>query len=214
MSRHSNLNLWIWIEVWICLSHDWHEWLEILSQCHVSCMISHESFFISKNPKNCLNINLGIILLCHNDSWPTVIPTGMHYPLTTKSVMIELQYTVSAEQPSTDTSFMLNPCGSSPSEPQALNSKPGMSSNDQTELSHYKQLYSQAHEDLDKLKGQAKRRSIQTVPPAICAHWNNFLGKLLAGHNWDVAYASLSPCLMIYQQSSTSMICTASYVRV
>ena len=142
----------------------------ILSRCHVSCMISHESFFISKNLKNCLNINLGIILLCHNNSRPTVIPTGMHYPLTTKSIMIELQYTASAEQPSMDTSFMLNPHGPSPSEPQALNSEPGMSSNDQTELSHYRQLYSQAREDLDKLKRQAKRRSIQTVPPAICAH--------------------------------------------
>jgi hypothetical protein len=87
-----------------------------------------------------------------------------------------------------------------------------MGSNNQTELSRYKRLYSQAREDLDELKGQAKRRSIQTVPLAVCAHPNKILGKLLAGHNWDVAYASSSPCLMTYQQSSTSMTYTASYV--
>jgi hypothetical protein len=97
-------------------------------------------------------------LLFHNNSRPTVIPTGMHYPSRTKSVMIELQYTASAEQPSTGTSFMLNP----PSEPQDLNSEPGMGSNDQMELSRYKRLYSQAREDLENLNGQAKRRSIQS----------------------------------------------------
>jgi hypothetical protein len=42
-----------------------------------------------------------------------------------------------------------------------------MGFNDQTELSRYRRLYSQAREDLDKLKGQAKRRYFQTVPPAI-----------------------------------------------
>lgn len=70
--------------------------------------------------------------------------------------MIELQYTVSAEQPSMGTSSMLNP----PSKPQDL--KPGMGSSDQMELSRYKQLYSQACEDLENLNSQAKRRSIQT----------------------------------------------------
>jgi len=128
--------------------------------------------------------------------------------------MIDLQYTASAGQPSTGTSSMSNPRGPSPSEPQDLNSEPGTRSNDQMELSRYKRLYSQAREDLERLNGQAKRRSIQTVVPAICAHGNNFLGKLLvAGRNWDVAYASSSLCLMIYQQSSTSMTYTASYVR-
>lgn len=87
----------------------------------------------------------------------------MHYPPRTKSVMIELQYTVSAEQPSMGTSSMLNP----PSKPQDLNSEPGMGSSDQMELSHYKRLYSQASEDLENLNGQAKRRSIQTFVPAI-----------------------------------------------
>ena len=72
---------------------------------------------------------------------------------------------------------------------QDLNGENGTDSNDQTELSCYKRLYSQAREDLDDLKGQTKRRSIQTVPPAICAYQNN-LGKLQAGHSWDVAYAS------------------------
>lgn len=143
-----------------------------------------------------------------------VMPTGMHYPPRTKSVMIDLQYTASAMQPSTGTSFsMSNPRGPSPSEPQDLNSEPGMGSNDQMELSRYKRLYSQAREDLEILNGKAKRRSIQTVVPAICAHGNNSLGKLLAGRNWDVAYASSSPCSMIYQQPSMSMICTASCVR-
>jgi hypothetical protein len=144
---------------------------------------------------------------------PTVMPTGMHYPLRTKSVMIDLRYTASAGQPSTGTSSMLNPRGPSPSEPQDGNSEPGMGSNDQIELSRYKRLYSQAREDLEKLNGQAKRRSIQTVVPAICAHGNYFLGKLLlAGRNWDVAYASSSLSLTIYQQSSTSMTYTARYV--
>lgn len=168
--------------------------------------------FVNKNLKNCLNVNLGIILLCHKNSRPTVMPTGMHYPPRTKSVMIDLQYTASAGQPSTGTSFTLSPRGPSSSEPQDLNSEPGMGSNDQMELSRYKRLYSQAREDLEKFNGQAKRRSIKTVVPAICANGNN-LGKLLAGRNWDVAYASSSLCLMIYQQSSTSMTYTARYVR-
>jgi hypothetical protein len=44
---------------------------------------------------------------------------------------------------------------------------------DQTDLSRYKRLYNQAREDLDKLKGQKKRRSIQkTVTPGICTHPN------------------------------------------
>lgn len=143
------------------------------------------------------------------------MPTGMHYPLRTKSIMIDLRYTASAGQSLTGTSSMLNPRGPSPSEPQDRNSEPGMGSNDQMELSRYKRLYNQAREDLENLNGQAKRRSIQTVVPAICAHGNNFLGKLLlAGRNWDVAYASSSLCLMIYQQSSTSMTYTARFVRV
>jgi hypothetical protein len=142
------------------------------------------------------------------------MPTGMHYPPMTKFVMIDLQYTASAGQSSTGTSFMLNPRGTSPLEPQDLNSEPRMGSNDQMDLSRYKRLYSQAREDLEKLNGQAKRRSIQTVVPAICAHRNDFLGKLLlAGRNWDAAYASSSLCLMIYQQSSTSTTYTARYVR-
>ena len=87
-----------------------------------------------------------------------------------------------------------------------------MGSNNQIELSRYKRLYSQAHEDLDKLNGQAKRRYLKTAAPSIGAHRNNFLGKLLAGRSWDVAYASLSHCLTIYQQSSTIVTYTASYV--
>jgi hypothetical protein len=63
---------------------------------------------------------------------------------------------------------MLSPRGQSPL--QDRNSEHGMDSNDQTEVSRYKRLYSQAREDLDELKGQAKRRSIQTVPPAIYAY--------------------------------------------
>jgi len=93
--------------------------------------------------------------------------------------------------------------------PQDLDNELGTGSNDQMELSRYKRLYSQAREDLENLNGQAKRRCIQTVVPAICAHGNNILGKLLLGRNWDVAYASSSLCLMIYQQSSTSMTYTA-----
>ena len=76
--------------------------------------------------------------------------------------MIELQYTVSAKQPSMGTSW-LNP----PSKPQDLNSELGMGSSDQMELSRYKRLYSQACEDLANLNGQAKRSSIQTFVPAI-----------------------------------------------
>ena len=36
--------------------------------------------FVNKDLKNCLNVNLGIILLFHNNSRPAVMPTGMHYP--------------------------------------------------------------------------------------------------------------------------------------
>ena len=152
-----------------------------------------------------------------NGSRPTVMPTGMYYPTNNQVVMVDVQvhYTGSAGQLSTGPAsnsalLTLNPCGPSPF--QDINSEHGMDSNDQTELSHYKWLYNQAHEDLDELKGQAKRRSIQMVPPAICAYWNKFLGKQQAGHNLDVAYASSSPCLMIYQQSSTSMTYMTSYV--
>jgi hypothetical protein len=146
---------------------------------------------------------------------PTVMPTGMHYPPRTKSVTIDLQYTASAGQPSTGTSIMSNPHGPSPSVPQLedLNSEPGTGSNDQMELSRYKRLYSQAREDLDKQNGQAKRRYVKTAASSVCAHRNNLLGKQLAGHSWDVAYESSSLCLTIYQQSSTSMTYTASYVR-
>ena len=110
-----------------------------------------------------------------NRSWPTVMPTGMYYPTDNQVVMVDVQvhYTGSAGQLSTgpasnSASLTLNPCGPSPF--QDIKCEHGMDSNDQTELSHYKQLYNQACEDLDKLKGQAKRRSIQTVPPAICAY--------------------------------------------
>jgi hypothetical protein len=146
---------------------------------------------------------------------PMVMPTGMHYPPRTKSVTIDLQYTASAGQPSTGTSIMSNPHGPSPSVPQLedLNSEPGTGSNDQMELSRYKRLYSQAREDLDKQNGQAKRRYVNTAASSVCAHRNNLLGKQLAGHSWDVAYESSSLCLTIYQQSSTSMTYTASYVR-
>ena len=76
---------------------------------------------------------------------------------------------------------MLNSRGQSPSESQDLSSE-DMNSNDQKELSRYKRLYSQAREDLEKLNGQAKRRCIKNVPPAICAH--EITGKLvLAGRN-------------------------------
>ena len=76
---------------------------------------------------------------------------------------------------SNSASLMLNPRGPSPF--QDINSEHGMDSNDQIELSCYKRLYNQAREDLDELKGQAKRRSIQMVPPAICAYQNKFLEK-------------------------------------
>jgi hypothetical protein len=72
--------------------------------------------------------------------------------------MIDLQYTASAWQPSTDASFMLNPSEPSTSQGQDLTSEPGTGSNDQVELNRYKRLYSQAREDLEKLNGQAKRR--------------------------------------------------------
>ena len=68
------------------------------------------------------------------------------------------------ESTSNSVSLTLNPDG-----PSHLNNEHGMDSNlnDQTELSCYKQLYSQACEDLDEIKGQAKRRSIQMHPPAV-----------------------------------------------
>jgi len=135
-----------------------------------------------------------------NGSQSMAMPTGAHYPMRTKSAMIDLQCPASAGQTSIDTS---------PSESSEL----GIGSNDQMELSRYKRLYSQAREDLDKLNGQAKRRYIKTAAPSICGHRNNLLGKLLARRSWDVAYASSSHCLTIYQQSSTSTTYTASYVR-
>ena len=154
-----------------------------------------------------------------NGSRLTVMPTGMYCPTDSQVVMVDVQvhYTGSTGQLSTgpasnSASLTLNPRGPSPF--QDVYSENGMDSNDQTELIRYKRLYNQAREDLDELKGQAKRRSIQTVPPAICAYRNKFLGKQQAGHNWDVAYAGSSPCLMIYQQSSTSMTYTSSYVMV
>jgi hypothetical protein len=83
--------------------------------------------------------------------------------------MVDVHYTASAAQSSTGpvSNSALSQRGPSPS--QDLNGEHGMGSNDHTELSRYKRLYSQAREDLDKLNGQAKRRSIQTVPPANCA---------------------------------------------
>jgi hypothetical protein len=133
-----------------------------------------------------------------------------------RSVLVDVHYTASAGQSSTgptsnSTSFTSSAHGPSPF--QDHNGEDGMGSEHQVELSRYKRLYSQAREDLNNLKGQSKRRSIQTIPPVICAYGNKLLGKLLAGHNWDVAYANLSPFLMIYQLSSTSMIYSASYVR-
>ena len=102
-------------------------------------------------------------------SWHTVLPTGMHHPLANRSIMVDVHYTASAAQSSTEptSNSALSPHGPLPS--QDLNGEHGMGSNNQTELSHYKWLYSQAHEDLGKLNSQAKRRSMQTVPPAICA---------------------------------------------
>jgi hypothetical protein len=141
-------------------------------------------------------------------------PTGMHYPLTTRSVMADVHHTDSAGLSSTGPASNSTSCPHEPSPFQDLNSENGVGSNDQTELSRYRRLYSQVREDLDRLKGQARRRSIQIVSPAICAHRNKFLGKLLAEHNWDVAYASSSPCLMTYRLSYTSMTYTASYMRV
>ena len=149
-----------------------------------------------------------------NGSWPTVMPMGMYYPTDNQVIMVDVQvhYTGSAGllsmgPASNSASLMLNPHGPSPF--QDINSEHGMDCNDQRTQP---QLYNQAHEDLDELKGQAKRRSIQMVPPIICAYQNKFLGKQQAGHSWNVAYASSSPCLMIYQQSSTSMTYTTSYV--
>ena len=139
-----------------------------------------------------------------NGSQSMAMPTGAHYPMRTKSAMIDLQCPASAGQTSIDTLF-----APSPSESSEL----GIGSNDQMELSRYKRLYSQAREDLDKLNGQAKRRYIKTAAPSICGHRNNLLGKLLARRSWDVAYASSSHCLTIYQQSSTSTTYTASSVR-
>ena len=110
-----------------------------------------------------------------NGSWPSVMPMGMYYPTNNQVVMVDVQvhYTGSAGQlsmgpASNSTLLTLNPCGPSPF--QDINSEHGMDSNNQTELSRYKQLYNQAREDLDELKGHAKRRSIQTVPPPICAY--------------------------------------------
>jgi hypothetical protein len=80
--------------------------------------------------------------------------------------MVDVQYTASAAQSSTGPA---SNSALSPSPSQDLNGERGMGSNDQTELSRYKRLYSQAREDLDKANSQAKRRSIQTVPHAICA---------------------------------------------
>ena len=158
-------------------------------------------------------------VLCQvEDQWLTGLgPLSLAWPQVCTihrqpSIMVDVHYTASAGQSSTgpasnSASLMLSPRRTSP-----FQDEHGMDSNDQTELSRYKRLYNQTREDLDKLKCQAKRRSVQTVPPAICAHWNE-LGKLPAGHNWDVAYVSSSPCLMIYRQSSTSTTYTASYVR-
>ena len=149
-----------------------------------------------------------------NGFLPTTMPTGMHCPPTARSVMADVHCTDSARLSSMEPASNNTSCPHGPSHFQDLNSENGMGSNDQTELSRYRRHYSQVCEDLDQLKGQAKRRSIQMVSPAICAHQNKFLGKLLAKHNWDVAYASSSPCLMIYRLSYTSMTYTASYVRV
>ena len=81
--------------------------------------------------------------------------------------MVDVRYIASAGQSSTGPASSSALSGRGPSPSQDLNSEHGMGSNDQTELSRYKRLYSQAREDLDKRNGQAKRRSIQTVPPAI-----------------------------------------------
>ena len=197
-----------------------------------------ESFFVNKILKSRQNLTLGIITTPNTSTIQTItiqntimlshamssrgpvtnasLRTGTHYPLTTRSVMVDVRYTASAGQSSigpagNSASLISSPCGPSPF--RDLNhSEHGVDSNDQTELSRYRRLYTQAREDLNKLNGQVKRRFIQTVPPPICTHRNKFLGKLLVGHNWDAAYASSSPCLMIYQQSSTSMTYTASYV--
>lgn len=97
-----------------------------------------------------------------NRSQLTVMPTGMHYPPTTRSVMVDVHYTVSAGQSSTrpTNNSTSHPSGPMTSPFQDLYSENGIGSIDQTELSHYGPLYSQAHEDLDKLKDQAQRRSI------------------------------------------------------
>ena len=107
-----------------------------------------------------------------NGSQPTVMPMGMYYPTNNQVVIVDVQvhYTGSARQlsmgpASNSTLLMLNPHGPSPF--QDINSEHGMDCNDQRAQP---QLYNQAREDLDELKGQAKRRSIQMVPPTICAH--------------------------------------------
>lgn len=205
MSRNpiSSLNLWILIELEF-FSH---------SSCHVSTTVDHESYFVNKILKNCLSCILGSTLLRRtmsrkgpvtNSSQPMAMPTGAQYPNEDQVCIIDLLCPASAGQTSIGTS-----CAPSPSE--SLEPIPG--SNDQMELSRYKRLYSQAREDLNKLNGQAKKRYVKTAAPSICAHGNNLLGKLLAGRSWVVAYASSSHCLTIYQQSSTIVTYTASYVR-
>ena len=65
--------------------------------------------------------------------------TGMHYLIGTKSIMIGLLHSV-------------------PASPLQSQGEPDTGSDDQTELSRYKRLYTRAREDLEKLNGQAKRR--------------------------------------------------------
>lgn len=51
-----------------------------------------------------------------------------------------------------------------PASPLQSQGEPDTGSDDQTELSRYKRLYTRAREDLEKLNGQAKRRWIQAHP--------------------------------------------------
>ena len=92
-----------------------------------------------------------------NGSRPTgtAMPTGVHCPPTNRSVCYGW---CSLYRASNSAWLMLSQRGPSPS--QDLDSEHGTGSNDQTKLNRYKRLYSQAREDLDNLKGQAKRRYI------------------------------------------------------
>ena len=127
-----------------------------------TCMIDSNDYRSSSMYHDHTRVIFYIFKSWTNQSQPIVMLTGMPYPLTTSSEL-DVDYSASAGQSSTgpasnSPSLILNPHGPLP--PHDLNREHRMGDNDQTELSRYKRLYSQAREDLERSNGQAKRRSV------------------------------------------------------